>query len=142
MTPEQDQFLRTHAGLCVLATGRRDGSPQVSTVLYAYDGQFITVSVVGDRAKAANVRRQPKVGLVVNEGHEQVIVYGTVEVIDQEHPDRITLWRRHRALQANAPAALWGGTLPPPPPADDAEYARQLDEAKRVLLRITPTQVL
>ena len=141
MTPEQDEFLRSHA-LCVLATGRKDGSPQVSTVIYAYDGEYVTISVTSDRSKWRNVLRQPKVGLVVNEGRRQLVLYGTAETIGPDHPDRIALWRHHRALQAEAPADLWGGTRPPPPPDDDEEYARVLDETKRVLLRITPTQVL
>ena len=48
MTPEQAAFLRSHR-LAVLATGRRDGSPQVSTM--AYDGDHVVMSVTTDRAK-------------------------------------------------------------------------------------------
>jgi hypothetical protein len=37
-TDAQLEFLRAHRQ-AVLATGRRDGSPQVSTVVYAVDGE-------------------------------------------------------------------------------------------------------
>ncbi|MGS2616939.1 PPOX class F420-dependent oxidoreductase [Micromonospora sp. LZ34] len=46
----------------VLATVRRDGRPQLSTVVYAYDRErdLIRVSVTDDRAKTANLRRDPR----------------------------------------------------------------------------------
>ncbi len=141
LTPEHDAYLREHQ-LCVLATSRRDGSPQLSTVIYSYDGTYVTLSVTTDRAKWANALRQPKVALLVPDGRRQLVAYGTAEPIGPEHPDRISIWRHHRALQGGYPAELWGGTRPLAPPADDAAYAGQLDETKRVLLRIAPTRVL
>jgi nitroimidazol reductase NimA-like FMN-containing flavoprotein (pyridoxamine 5'-phosphate oxidase superfamily) len=56
LTAEQEQYLRDHR-LAVLATGRRDGSPQLSTVLYHYDGDDIAISVTSDRAKWKNAVR-------------------------------------------------------------------------------------
>ncbi|SCG37898.1 PPOX class probable F420-dependent enzyme [Micromonospora echinaurantiaca] len=46
----------------VLATIRRDGRPQLSTVVYAFDRDrgVIRVSVTDDRAKTANLRRDPR----------------------------------------------------------------------------------
>lgn len=46
----------------VLATIRRDGRPQLSTVVYAFDRDrgLIRVSVTDDRAKTANLRRDPR----------------------------------------------------------------------------------
>ena len=37
---DAEKWLREH-NLCALATGRRDGSPQLSLVSYAYDGEDI-----------------------------------------------------------------------------------------------------
>ncbi len=55
---------------------------------------------------------------------------------------RLQQFRRHSAFtRANGGTALGDRPLPVPPD-DDAEYARQLDEAGRVLLRITPERVL
>jgi len=141
MTPEQAEFLKNHAQ-CVLATGRKDGSPQVSTVNYSFDGEQILISVTSDRAKWHNALRQPKVALLINEGTRQLVVYGTAEGIKPDHPDRIKLWRKHRAIQAAMPPEVYDGRSRTPAPDDDAEYARQLDSLKRVLLRVRPETVL
>ena len=54
---------RTHG---VLVTAKRDGRPQLSNVAYALgdDGVF-RISVTDERAKTANVRRDPRVSLHV-----------------------------------------------------------------------------
>ena len=46
----------------VLATLKRDGRPQLSNVTYAYDeaAALIRVSITDDRAKAKNLRRDPR----------------------------------------------------------------------------------
>ncbi|MDO3702132.1 PPOX class F420-dependent oxidoreductase [Micromonospora sp. C28SCA-DRY-2] len=52
----------------VLATIRRDGRPQLSTVVYAFDRErgLIRVSVTDDRAKTANLRRDPRASFHVS----------------------------------------------------------------------------
>ncbi|NNG38832.1 PPOX class F420-dependent oxidoreductase [Flexivirga sp. ID2601S] len=54
--------------LATLATIRRDGRPQLSNVSYTYDPQrdLIRVSITDDRAKTANLRRDPRATLLVN----------------------------------------------------------------------------
>ena len=37
LTADQEQYLREHT-LAVLGTGRGDGSPQLSMIIYDYDG--------------------------------------------------------------------------------------------------------
>ncbi len=56
----------TH-GLGVLATLKRDGRPQLSNVVYAYDPdqQVLSVSVTDDRAKTRNLRRDPRASMYV-----------------------------------------------------------------------------
>ena len=105
MTPEQKEYLG-NSGLCVLATGRRDGSPQVSTLNYTMQDDKLVLSVKHDRAKWLNAKRQPKVALVHNKGRRQLIVYGTAECIDED-PMRVTVTPPVSASsstsQANAP---------------------------------------
>ena len=140
MTPEQDEFLRSHV-LAVFATGRRDGSPQVSTNNYSYDGEYVYFSVTTSRAKWVNALRQPRVAVAINEGRKQLVLYGSAEGVTDD-PLRLQQFRRHSAFtRANGGTALGDRPLPVPPD-DDAEYARQLDEAGRVLLCITPERVL
>ncbi|MGN9919639.1 PPOX class F420-dependent oxidoreductase [Micromonospora palomenae] len=52
----------------VLATIKRDGRPQLSNVLYAFDREreLIRVSVTDDRAKTANLRRDPRASFHVS----------------------------------------------------------------------------
>ncbi|MBQ1027927.1 PPOX class F420-dependent oxidoreductase [Micromonospora sp. C95] len=66
MTDEQagrglDDLIASRS-LGVLATIRRDGRPQLSNVVYAYDraAGLIRVSVTDGRAKTANLRRDPR----------------------------------------------------------------------------------
>ena len=128
LTPEQDAYLKSHRQ-GILGTGRRDGSPQLSTVNYLFDGTHFWMSVTSDRAKWVNAMRQPRVALLVPEGGRQVSVYGTAEGIE-EPALRNAMTRRLRAGGANAA------------PDDEALFTRTLDEQKRVILKITPTQVI
>jgi len=128
LTDEQRQYLDEHQ-LAVLGTGKRDGSPQLSTVNYRFDGSHIFVSVTSDRAKWKNTRRQPKVALLIPDGRRQLVIYGTVEGIPGG-PERDAAIAAIRAKMGN----------PLPPDADRAAFSKQLDEAHRVVLKITPEQ--
>jgi PPOX class probable F420-dependent enzyme len=54
-------------GRGVLATIRRNGRPQLSNVDFCYDAEalLVRVSTTADRAKVANLRRDPRVSLYV-----------------------------------------------------------------------------
>jgi PPOX class probable F420-dependent enzyme len=49
----------------VLVTLRRSGRPQISNVVYTYDGGIARVSVTATRAKTANIRRDSRCTLYV-----------------------------------------------------------------------------
>lgn len=128
LTEEQMEFLKGHR-LAVLGTGKKDGSPQLSTIMYLVEGEQIVLGVSNDRAKWFNAKRQPKVALLVLDGRRQLIVYGTAECIAGE-PERAAITRRIRQAV---------GTNVPPDDLSDEDYGKQLDEQKRVIIRITPT---
>ena len=116
--------------LCVLGTGRTDGSPQLSMVTYMFDGEYLLSSITKDRAKYFNVLRQQRVAVLVPDGRQQVIVYGTGEILEGKARDEGIL-----ALRVHQ-----GDPLP-----DDYDldrFSRRLDELKRVVLRITPERVI
>jgi PPOX class probable F420-dependent enzyme len=122
---EQEAFLRSRLW-AALATGRRDGSPQLSHVGYDWDGKDIVVSVKSYTAKWRNARRQPKVALLVHEDRKQLVIYGTAECIDQD-PDRAALSARvFRRLTGNAAMTANDG------------FVAMLDEQQRTILRIRP----
>ena len=129
LTVEQLEFL-TGQRLAVLATGRRDGSPQISTNAYAVDGEDILISTKRYTAKWRNVLRQPRVSLVINEGRKQLVVYGHAVPVEHD-PERLELSLRvMRRLSGNE--AL--GT----DPAQRRKVVSGLDEQERTVLRITP----
>ena len=129
ITEAQAAYLREHQ-LGVLATSRKDGSPQQSMITYLYDGEHVLISVTKDRAKYHNIRRQPRVSLLVPDGREQVIVSGTAELLDGRERDRyIMAIREHQ-----------GDPLPADYDLD--RFSRRLDELGRVVVRITLQRVL
>ncbi|MEP6851917.1 MAG: PPOX class F420-dependent oxidoreductase [bacterium] len=102
----------------VLGTIRRDGRPQLSNVDYAYDPEraMVRVSVTDDRAKARNLRRDPRAVLhvttpdlgayvvidgvatlsaVAGDPHDEAVneLVSVYRAISGEHPD----WDEYRA---------------------------------------------
>ena len=120
-----DVFLREHVW-AVLATGRRDGSPQQSMVGYVVDDAGrIVISVKAYTAKWNNAVRQPRVCLTVPDGRVHLVLYGEAEAIDRD-PERAE-------LTADVFARLSNGPRP-----DPASIVGTLDEQQRTVLRITP----
>jgi PPOX class probable F420-dependent enzyme len=64
LDPQLSQWLQTRHQ-AVLATARRDGTPQTSNVGFGFDGVTAQISVTATRAKVANMRRHPSVVLHV-----------------------------------------------------------------------------
>ena len=127
---DAEKWLREH-NLCALATGRRDGSPQLSLVSYAYDGEDIVISTATDRPKWLNSRRQPRVALLVQDGRQYVLVYGRAAYIESD-PERLALTKRvpgyQRRLERNN--------------GDEQAVVAELNAEKRVILRVIPEKIV
>lgn len=136
------EFLRPrHKG--TLVTHRRDGRPQMSPVSCGVDAEGrIVVSTYPERAKAVNLRRDPRVSMLVHSDDwddPYVQVDGTAEVLDMpealeglveyyrciagEHPD----WDEYRAAMRKQDKSLiritiegWGPVATGGFPADRA----------------------
>jgi PPOX class probable F420-dependent enzyme len=129
MTSGQADYLRERQ-VGILATARKDGSPQQAMITYLFDGAHAVISTVKSSAKIYNIRRQPRVSLLVPDGRRQVIVYGTAEVIAGRERDRyIIAIREHQ-----------GDPLPADYDLD--RFNARLDELGRVIIRVTPERVL
>ena len=76
-------FLKEHR-LGVLATGRRDGSPQQALIAYDFDGNDAVITTRAPSAKAHNLSRQPRASLCVTDGPRFVVIYGHADVITDE----------------------------------------------------------
>jgi PPOX class probable F420-dependent enzyme len=125
LNEEQQAFLRSQK-IAVLATGRRDGSPQVSHIVYDFDGHDIAISVKSYTAKWKNALRQPKVALLVHDGRKQLVIYGRAEAI-AEDPDRIALTARVFARLSGKPEI-----------EVTDEFVAGMDAQKRTVLRVIP----
>jgi PPOX class probable F420-dependent enzyme len=132
-TDEIKEYLKNHRH-CVLATGRRDGSPQQALVTYQYDGSDILLSSDASAAKVANARRVPQVSLVVLDGRNELIVYGTARVVSDP--------AEMEALQARF------GPRPVPPPREPApgepppQPRPSRSTGPRVQILVTPTRFI
>jgi len=114
-----------HHHRAVLATRRADGSPQLSPVAAAVDGDTVVVSSRETAMKTKNLRRRPRASLLVfTDGFygDWVQVDGSVEVVSLPGAmDGLVAY--YRAVAGEHP--------------DWDEYRSAMEQERRVLLRIT-----
>ena len=119
--------------LAILSTVNRDGSPQSTPVWYMYDQGRFKVTSRGDRVKVRNIRRDPRVSLVVIDtaaNGDPLAVRGTAEVVETGGDDfTYTMARRYEGRRRG-----------------DREAERLIDLARglgepRVTIEITPLRV-
>ncbi len=128
-TVERDallEFIRPRHHL-LLITRRADGSPQASPVTGGVDAAGrIVISTYPERAKTANLRRDPRASVLVlsdDFGGAWVQVDGDAEVIDL--PDSVEpLVDYYRAIAGEHP--------------DWDEYRRAMVEQRKSLIRVIP----
>ena len=124
------EFARTRSE-GVLATLRRDGRPQLSNIIYRFDGDDARISITESRAKTRNLRRDPRASLYVHGDTfwAYVVLDGTVElsgVASDPHDDvvdqLVALYRDIRGEEH----------------PDWDEYRRAMVEEGRVVARLRP----
>ena len=121
-TPEQEQIIREER-LAILATLRRDGSPQLSPINYVYQDDQILISTTCDRAKCHNVRRNPQVSLCIlrQGGRPYVTVFGQAQIEETDIAERTAAIFR----------SMSDRTLPD-------NFGELLAQQRRVLIVVTP----
>jgi len=112
-----------------LMTLRRDGRPQVSPVTGGVDAEGrLVVSTYPERAKAANLRRDPRATVLVHSDEwngPYVQVDGTAEVLDMPSPEaEDALVEYFRCISGEHP--------------DWEEYRQAMRRQGKSLIRITP----
>ncbi len=103
LTDEQAQlFLDANYG--VVATLRRDGSPQLTVVWLDWDGENVVFNTAEGRAKPRNIRRDPRVSVQVTDPANPfrwIAVTGTAEMTHEgavEHIDKLA--RKYRGVDS------------------------------------------
>ena len=115
----------------VLTTLRRDGRPQLSNIIYGFDGTTIRISVTADRAKSKNLRRDPRASLYVcgDNFWAYAIVEGAAELslvaTDPADATVDELIALYRTLSGEHP--------------DWDEYRNAMVNDHRLVVRLTPT---
>jgi hypothetical protein len=130
-TPQQDGYLHEHLwGL--LATGRRDGSPQLSMVAYDWDGKSIVISCRRTMAKFSNAKRRDGVVFAVPDGADNLTVTGRAICHETgQMRDRLT----DRLRGTFGPEYQWATAVL------DGEIEAGLDEVGRVIIEILPDRM-
>jgi PPOX class probable F420-dependent enzyme len=90
---EIKDFLSAGTRTGKLATVRADGRPHVAPIWFVLDGDEVVFNTWHESVKAANMQREPRVSLCVDEEvapYAFVILEGTVEI--SENPRDRLLW--------------------------------------------------
>ena len=66
----------------VLATVNADGTPQLTTMWYVLDGDHILMNTAAGRVKDANLRRDSRIAICVEDEYNYLTIAGTAELID------------------------------------------------------------
>ena len=125
-TSEQEILIKEQS-LGILATVKKDGSPQLTPIYYAYEDGQILISITKTRAKYHNIKRNPQVTMCIvkPEGRPYVTVSGRAEIEERDIVDGTAkVFERFsdRPLPDNFEAGL--------------------REQQRVLVKITPEQFI
>ena len=113
----------------IMATIRRDGSPQLTPVIYRWDGEQFWVSTTKDRAKYLNLRRDPRMSLCIDDAATSttVIASGKARITeDNLWADTLKIVERYQS------------------PEQAAAYVKSMQEKKepRVLIVLKPEKVI
>jgi len=77
----------------VLGTINQHGSPQLTTMWFLLDGDFIMMNTKAGRTKERNMRRDPRISVCVPDGYSYVTINGTVEMIDDQQIAQRDIYR-------------------------------------------------
>lgn len=132
LTPEEQADFLAQARTIALCTIDKDGYPHVVTMAYMVKDGHIYMSSYRKAQKVVNIRRNPKVAVMVESGtayHELrgLMIRGRCDLIDE--PEEV--WKTMREIRQFQEGS-------PPPPADALVKARA---QKRVILKIIPEKV-
>ena len=90
-----------------VATVKKDGSPHVTPIWYMIDGGKLIVNTTTDRVKYYNIRRDPRVSFLVDDGYPYVMILGKARIATERDAlkDIETLAIRYTGEEAGKKAA-------------------------------------
>jgi PPOX class probable F420-dependent enzyme len=89
MTPEKIAALLSKTHVAIVGVNRADGGPQLTPVRFFWDGDAFCFSTTTDRAKYANIKRNPLITLMVEDPEGYIAAYGKAEIIETGFTDLV-----------------------------------------------------
>jgi PPOX class probable F420-dependent enzyme len=105
-TPKTQEFLNgKHFGK--LGTVKKDGSPHVTPVWYMLENGRLFVNTTTSRVKYYNIKRDPRVSFLVDDGYPYVMIEGRARIAEERDgkKDIETLAIRYTGERAGRKAA-------------------------------------
>jgi PPOX class probable F420-dependent enzyme len=127
MTPAEVNAFLDERHTLVIATLRPDGRPHLTTVWYRWDGEVFWISTNRDRVKYRNIKRDPRVTVLVDSPRREsaVTAYGDAEDV------------AHDADAYDGAVAIISRYV-----LDAPKYLAERANEPRVLIRIRPRKVV
>jgi PPOX class probable F420-dependent enzyme len=69
-----------------IATVMKDGSPHVTPIWYMYERGKLFINTTTDRVKYWNIKRDPRVCFLVDDGYPYVILFGRGRIANERDP--------------------------------------------------------
>lgn len=129
LAPDKLQAFLDGKQNAIIATIKKDGSPQLTPVWYRWDGEQFWVSITKDRAKYKNLLRDARVSLCIDDAETSTTVIATGKARLTED----NLWADTRKI-----VERYRG------PEQGAAYVKSMQDNKepRVLVVLTPEKVI
>jgi PPOX class probable F420-dependent enzyme len=125
-TTEQINDFLSERRNATIATLNKNGTPQLTPVIFYWDGSTFYASVTKETIKYKNLKRDPRISLVVDDvlGHHCVIATGKATIQEQD------IWEMTEKIMYK----YYG-------PEEGAPYIEQLKKQNRVLIVLKPTKI-
>jgi PPOX class probable F420-dependent enzyme len=126
LTPEQLKEFLAEPRNAILSTINKDGSPQLTPVGFYWDGEAFYVTTIKETVKYQNLRRDPRLTLIVDQGDD----YRTVIVKGQAQIQEDNIWPTISKILEKYFGRDAGAT-----------YLEAMKKQNRVLLVLKPQQL-
>jgi PPOX class probable F420-dependent enzyme len=83
--PKVEEFLKG-VHFAKLASLMKDGRPQLTPIWYMYTDGKLIINTTTDRTKYRNIKRDPRVSLLVDDGYPYVTVFGKARIASERDP--------------------------------------------------------
>lgn len=132
LTPDERREFLAAAKTIILSTIDSNGYPHTVAMWYVMDGEECLMTTYAKSQKAVNIRRNPKVALLVESGVTYdtlrgVLIRGTARLESEVDLCLAVLTQVHAKMHGSQPAGL--------------EDALRQQARKRVVIRVTPVRV-